>query len=105
MPNHHQIRCILDAFLTQTADALNAQTLGLLGECACALPLPLPQALYVRRVHCFVSVKAQRAAHQARYPAICELMLAIAVGMPVTRHPPHRSVRAQLRHTAPTSGI
>ena len=29
-------------------------------------------------------------------------MLAIAVGMPVTRHPPHRSVRAQLRHTAPT---
>ena len=30
---------------------------------------------------------------------------AIAVGMPVTRHPPHRSVRAQLRHTAPTSGI
>jgi len=32
-------------------------------------------------------------------------LLAIAVGMPVTRHPPHRSVRAQLRHTAPTSGI
>ena len=33
------------------------------------------------------------------------MVLAIAVGMPVTRHPPHRSVRAQLRHTAPTSGI
>ncbi|MBK6850947.1 MAG: transposase [Burkholderiales bacterium] len=32
-------------------------------------------------------------------------LLSIAVGMPVTRHPPHRSVLAQLRHTAPTSGI
>lgn len=30
---------------------------------------------------------------------------AIAVGMPVARHPPHRSVRAQLRHTAPTLGF
>ena len=28
----------------------------------------------------------------------------IAVGMPVTRHPPHRSVRARFGHTAPTSG-
>ncbi len=33
------------------------------------------------------------------------LRVVIAVGMPVTRHPPHRSVRARLRHTAPTSGI
>jgi hypothetical protein len=24
--------------------------------------------------------------------------------MPVTRHPPHRSVREELPHTAPTSG-
>jgi len=29
----------------------------------------------------------------------------IAVGMPVTRHPPHRSVRARFGHTAPTLGI
>jgi hypothetical protein len=32
-------------------------------------------------------------------------LLAIAVGMPVAQHPPHRSVRAQLRHTAPTLGV
>ncbi len=28
----------------------------------------------------------------------------VAVGMPVSRHPPHRSVREELPHTAPTSG-
>jgi transposase len=28
----------------------------------------------------------------------------IAVGMPITGHPPHRSVRAQFGHTAPTLG-
>ena len=28
----------------------------------------------------------------------------IAVGMPVTGHPPHRSRRAQFAHRAPTSG-
>ena len=28
----------------------------------------------------------------------------VAVGMPLTRHPPHRSVRAVLPHTAPASG-
>ena len=28
----------------------------------------------------------------------------IAVGMPVARHPPHRSVREELSHTAPTLG-
>jgi len=33
------------------------------------------------------------------------LELCIAVGMPVTRHPPHRSVREELPHTAPTSGL
>src|SRR5438552_3028970 len=27
----------------------------------------------------------------------------VAVGMPVTRHPPHRPVLAQLTHTVPTS--
>ena len=32
-------------------------------------------------------------------------MVMIAVGMPVTRHPPHRSVRADFPHTAPTSGV
>jgi hypothetical protein len=30
-------------------------------------------------------------------------VVGVAVGMPVTRHPPHRSVRALLTHTAPTS--
>lgn len=35
--------------------------------------------------------------------ALCsDVLSAIAVGMPVTGHPPHRSVRAQLGHTAPT---
>jgi len=29
----------------------------------------------------------------------------VAVGTPITRRPPHRSVRAELPHTAPTSGI
>ena len=29
----------------------------------------------------------------------------VAVGMPVTRHPPHRPVRALLTHTVPTSDI
>ena len=28
----------------------------------------------------------------------------VAVGMPVTRHPPHRSRRAELPHRAPASG-
>lgn len=28
----------------------------------------------------------------------------VAVGMAVTCHPPHRSVRAELPHTAPASG-
>jgi hypothetical protein len=32
-------------------------------------------------------------------------MKSIAVGMPVTGHPPHRSVRAQFGHTAPTLGV
>ena len=29
----------------------------------------------------------------------------VAVGMPVARHPPHRSQRALLTHWAPTSGV
>jgi len=39
-------------------------------------------------------------------PANCGNMESclVAVGMPVTRHPPHRSVREELPHTAPTSG-
>jgi len=28
----------------------------------------------------------------------------VAVGMPVARHPPHRSLRADLPHRAPASG-
>jgi len=31
--------------------------------------------------------------------------LAVAVGMAVTCHPPHRSVRAELPHTAPALGF
>jgi hypothetical protein len=31
-------------------------------------------------------------------------LIVIAVGMPVTGHPPHRSERARLRHSAPTLG-
>jgi hypothetical protein len=40
------------------------------------------------------------------YHAITELNdpLWVAVGMPVSRHPPHRSVREVLPHTAPISG-
>jgi len=34
---------------------------------------------------------------------LCDQVL-IAVEMPVTRHPPHRSVRARFGHTAPTLG-
>lgn len=34
-----------------------------------------------------------------------KIVLVIAVGIPVARYHPDRSVRAQLRHTAPTSGI
>ena len=30
-------------------------------------------------------------------------MITVAVGTPVARRPPHRSVRAELPHTAPTS--
>ena len=36
----------------------------------------------------------------ARCPA-CK----VAVGTPISRSPPHRSVRAELPHTAPTSSI
>jgi hypothetical protein len=32
------------------------------------------------------------------------LQYMVAVGMPVTRHPPHRSVQEELLHTAPTLG-
>ena len=31
-------------------------------------------------------------------------VIQVTVGMPVTRHPPYRSVREELPHTAPTSG-
>jgi len=34
-----------------------------------------------------------------------DLQLLVAVGMLVSQHPPRRSVRAILLHTAPTSGI
>ena len=32
------------------------------------------------------------------------MLFMVAVGMPVTQHPPHRSRRALLTHRAPTSG-
>ena len=34
-----------------------------------------------------------------------DVRVTIAVGTRVTSRPPHRSVRAQFRHTAPTSGV
>ena len=34
----------------------------------------------------------------------CTALLQVAVGMPVTRHPPHRSRRAALPHRAPALG-
>ena len=40
-----------------------------------------------------------------RCPASTILSCQIAVGMPVTGHPPHRSQRAQLTHWAPTLGV
>ncbi len=36
--------------------------------------------------------------------AIARCRCAVAVGTPVTRRPPHRSLRAELPHKAPTSG-
>jgi alkanesulfonate monooxygenase SsuD/methylene tetrahydromethanopterin reductase-like flavin-dependent oxidoreductase (luciferase family) len=33
------------------------------------------------------------------------VMLPFAVGTPLSRRPPHRSVRAEFPHTAPTSGV
>lgn len=36
--------------------------------------------------------------------AECVVGMRVTVGMPVTWHPPHRSVREVLPHTAPTSG-
>jgi hypothetical protein len=39
--------------------------------------------------------------HQEKTPSGSE----VAVGMPVTRHPPHRPVLALLTHTIPTSDI
>ena len=33
-----------------------------------------------------------------------QVKILVAVGMAVTCHPPHRSVRAELPHTAPASG-
>ena len=32
------------------------------------------------------------------------IIFSVAVGMPITRHPPHRSVHEELPHTAPASG-
>jgi hypothetical protein len=29
----------------------------------------------------------------------------VAIGTPIAERPPHRTGRAQLRHTAPTSGV
>ena len=36
---------------------------------------------------------------------ICDDISEIAVGTLITERPPHRSVRAQFGHTAPTSGV
>jgi hypothetical protein len=47
----------------------------------------------------------RRVARQARLVIGHAAEELIAVGMPVTRHPPHRSERARFRHSAPTSGV
>jgi hypothetical protein len=36
---------------------------------------------------------------------ICDDISEIAVGTLITERPPHRTVRAQFGHTAPTSGV
>ena len=38
------------------------------------------------------------------FPQMPDFFQKVAVGMPVTRHPPHRSRRAALPHRAPASG-
>ena len=52
---------------------------------------------------CFFQLKTQF------FPAQASQTLngikSVAVGMPVTRHPPHRSQHALLMHWAPTSGV
>jgi hypothetical protein len=48
---------------------------------------------------------AETGADEEQRQTAAAFTLVIAVGMPVTGHPPHRSVRAQFGHTAPTSGV
>src|SRR5712691_10372053 len=47
-------------------------------------------------------VRAGRATELVERSALGQ---AVAVGMPVTQHPPHRSRRAALPHRAPASGL
>ena len=43
---------------------------------------------------------AQAAEHYAQFPGKCAVQ--VAVGTAIAGRPPHRSVRAELPHTAPT---
>ena len=47
------------------------------------------------------------AAHEAMRDLVCQFASnrGIAVGTRITARPPHRTVRARLRHTAPTLGV
>ena len=42
--------------------------------------------------------------HENRCESCSYTHIAVAVGMPITEHPPHRSPHAELPHGAPTSG-
>ncbi len=68
-----------------------------------------PADKYLTRLICFTFVTARASLCLRlcwRRPKSEPLIrVAIAVGMPVARHPPHRSVRARFRHTAPTLGV
>jgi hypothetical protein len=57
-----------------------------------------------RRSRVFVSLVADASA-MGQKRRFGSLLMAFAVGTRVTSRPPHRSVRAQFGHTAPTLGV
>ena len=61
-----------------------------------AMPLPYRAFMPTQR-QAFEAVLAQN--------SVAMVAAQIAVGTPITGRPPHRSERAQLRHSAPTSGL
>ena len=61
----------------------------------------LQSSLVVRGV---VIIADENSAAAGKPRLVAELLTAVAVEMLVARHPPHRSVRALLTHTAPALG-